>query len=113
MNKKYFVGIIIVLLGAVALLWMFPLIQSGAEKKSWCKVNSSQCEEWSVVVNKTEDAEPATVWLEAHGWPVRKRIDELHLLYVWLPKLEIETVKTEIRAQPWLQLLTDVKAVPN
>lgn len=78
-----------------------------------CEIGSSRCTEWTVVLKTVADTDSAVVWFEAHKWPVRKRLDEIRLLYVWLPKSGTEAVQAEIRAQPWLQLLTDIRAEPQ
>jgi hypothetical protein len=78
-----------------------------------CEIGSNRCTEWSVVLKSVAETDSAVAWFEAHKWPVRKRLDEMRLLYVWLPKSGTEEAQAEIRAQPWLKLLTDVRAVPN
>ena len=47
-----------------------------------CRAGARHCDEWVLVVALGMPLDNATAWMEARGWPVRRRLDGLSMLMV-------------------------------
>lgn len=78
-----------------------------------CAPHKRGCFEWVIVRRPDTDPLAADAWLASQGIVVGKRLHDLRLIHVWLPTGEAGVAaQRAIRAQAWVQLLTD-QAVPR
>ena len=77
-----------------------------------CTVGARHCSEWVLVLAPGTPPTDVQAWLQARGWAVRRRVDELRMLMVWLPVGVTGEAAGRIRLQAWAELLTPAPRPP-
>lgn len=88
-------------------------VRPGEPGLAACAVGARHCSEWVVVVRSDASIDESAAWLQARGWPVRRRVDALRMLMAWLPVgPQGGPAAALVAAQPWAALVTPQAQLP-
>lgn len=97
--------------GALAALARFAAVAALAAATAGAggeRLLGDRPQEWVIVLRPGADAGEASNWLERAGIPVVRRLPELRLLHVLLPRgARGDAQRERLRRQPWVLYLTD------